>query len=243
MLLNSHNMPLDLLVWNGIPLGLTILCSVAWWWVAQFRRCDSVERAVVLAAVGVVTIHALLEFPLEYLYFVVPTGLLVGSLGPPPRHATRYGDRSAAAGSLAVLALMTGYLFVEYSSVEEASRDNRMLAAGYASSAALPPVRLIDAPVAFMKLWRTEARPAMTPEELEWMRKVTYRHPASPTLLRYAAALGLNGQEGEAARTLTQLCNMHRAVRCDEGRASWEALQSRFAALQPIAYPPTPNAH
>jgi Virulence factor membrane-bound polymerase, C-terminal/O-Antigen ligase/Protein glycosylation ligase len=242
MLMNSHNTPLDLLVWNGIPLGLAIVLGVIWWWVHQIRRCDSVERAVVLVALGVVSIHALLEFPLDYLYFVVPTGLLVGSLSPPPSTATRPLARAAAAGVLGISALIASYLFAEYSRVEDASRDNRMLAAGYAPSAALPQVRVIDAPVAFMTLWRTEARPSMTPEELDWMRKVTYRYPASPTLLRYAAALGLNGQAQEAARTLVQLCNMHRATRCDEGRVSWRLLQTRFAPLASIAYPPTPNA-
>jgi hypothetical protein len=117
-----------------------------------------------------------------------------------------------------------------------------MLAAGYAQSASLPDVVLLDEPRDYMLYWRTEAAPGMSVKQLAWMADMAGRNPAPPTLLRYATALGLNGRPEDARRTLVQLCNMHKAVRCDEGRASWTLLQQRFEVLRSIPYPATPAA-
>ena len=241
MLRNSHSLPLDLLIWNGIPIGLLTIGVLVWWLIRQARLCNSAERGVVLAAVVVVTVHATFEFPLEYLYFLVPTGLLVGALevwddtSPAPTV-----PRGAVAALLAALAGMTVWVGVEYMRVEEGSRDNRMLAARYSRSAALPDVLLLDEPREYMKFWRTQAREGMSAPELNWMRRIAERNPAPPTLLRYATALGLNGQPAGSARTLVQLCNMHWPERCEEGRKSWAQLQVNFPVLGAIAYPRSP---
>lgn len=243
MLRNSHNVVLDILIWNGIPLGLLILSAIAWWWWRQFKACNNAERGVALAALGIVAVHCLFEFPLEYLYFLVPTGLLVGLLeawGAPPTVALPRLPRAASAMTVTLLSAALVWIGVEYLKVEEGSRENRMLAAGYAQSASLPDVVLLDEPRDYMLYWRTEAAPGMSVKQLAWMADMAGRNPAPPTLLRYATALGLNGRPEDARRTLVQLCNMHKAVRCDEGRASWTLLQQRFEVLRSIPYPATP---
>jgi hypothetical protein len=243
MLRNGHSLLLDLLLWNGVPVGLLIIAGIGWWWFRQIRRCDSAERGLVLAAVGIVFVHALLEFPLEYYYFLIPTALFVGALEADPSDATRHRfARTAMAALLTGFAVAAAWVFVEYVQVEEASRENRMLAAGYSRSASLPRLVLLDEPIDYMRFWRTEARAGMSAEEMTRMRKVVERNPAPSSLLRYATAEGLNGQPEEAARTLVQLCNMHRAERCDEGRTSWQRLRVAFPVLQSVAYPATPVA-
>lgn len=243
MLRNGHNLLFDLLLWNGIPIGLLLIGAIGWWWIKQIRLCTSVERAVVLSAIGIVFVHSLLEFPLEYFYFLIPIGLFVGSLEsePPAGKGHRFG-RTTMGAMLIGFVIAAGWIFLEYVQVEEASRENRMLAAGYARSASLPQLVLLDEPVDYMRFWRTEARAGMSSEDMARMKRVIQRNPAPSSLLRYATALGLNGQSAQAAHTLIQLCNMHRAVRCDEGRNSWQRLVTVFPALQGIAYPATPGA-
>ena len=242
MLRNGHNLLFDLLLWNGIPIGLLLIGAIGWWWIKQIRLCTSVERAVVLSAIGIVFVHSLLEFPLEYFYFLIPIGLFVGSLEsePPAGKGHRFG-RTTMGAMLIGFVIAAGWIFLEYVQVEEASRENRMLAAGYARSASLPQLVLLDEPVDYMRFWRTEARAGMSSEDMARMKRVVQRNPAPSSLLRYATALGLNGQSAQAAHTLIQLCNMHRAVRCDEGRNSWQRLVTVFPALQGIAYPATPG--
>ena len=240
MLRNSHNTLLDLLLWNGVPLGLLFIGALAWWWFVQLRACVSAERWVLLSAVGVVFVHAMFEYPFEYLYFLLPVGLLMGVLDVSVNRlgVPRRVPRAAVASALVGLTAAVAWVGVEYMRVEEGSRDNRMLAAGYARSANLPDVTLLDEPREYMRFWRTEARAGMTEGELVWMRKVVERNPAPPSLLRYAIAMGLNGRPDEAAQTLVQLCNMHRVSSCAEGRKSWGVAQERFAPLRSVPYPP-----
>lgn len=242
MLRQSHNVPLDLLVWNGIPLGLLLIACIAAWWLRQLRRCDSAERAVVFAAVSLLMLYSLTEFPLESFFFLVPFGLLVGALeGWSPARSTTTAPRPAAAVVVAGVAAMCAAVAIEYFDVEQASRDGRMLAAGFVSGAKLPAPMLLDEPIEYVRFWRTPARPEMSAEELDWMRRVVGRNPSPPTLLRYAIANGLNGQPQLASQTLVRLCNMHNAPRCDEGRKSWLLLQANFPVLSSITYPPTPQ--
>lgn len=242
MLRNSHNVVLDLLLWNGIPLGLLLIGIVVWWFVRRLRDCADAERWLLLVGVGVVAVHALLEYPLEYLYFLLPVGLMVGAVEGLAGEAKPWRiPRAALWAPLAVLAGFTAWVAVEYTRIEEASRQGLMLMAGYARSADAPDARLLDGPREYIVFWKTAARPGMSADELKWMRDVVERSPSPPALLRYAAATGLNGRALDSAATLTRLCNMHRPSRCEEGRTSWHQLQSQYPALLAVPYPPTPR--
>lgn len=244
MLRNSHSFPMDLLVWNGIPLGSTILVLIAFWWVQQLRRCDSVERGALLGMVGIVFVHSLFEFPFEYLYFLIPCGLFVGLLeGLPVEGAVRLGvhvPRAVMATLVSTLAAFTAWILVEYVEVQDASSNNRLVAAKFAARADLPDVILLDEPREYMRFWRTEAKPDMSAKELAFMRSIALRNPSPPSLLRYATALGVNGAAADSARMLVSLCNMHRKERCDEGRKSWALLQARYPSLLAVDFPPAP---
>src|SRR5690606_26583080 len=106
--------------------------------------------------------------------------------------------------------------------------------------APVPDVLLLDQPREFHRFMMTRARENMPPAELEWMRRVAMREPRAPALLRYALAAGLNQRHEEAAHALARMCRMNLARRCDEGRASWTALQQRYPTLLNVPYPPTP---
>lgn len=242
MLRNAHSLPLDLLIWNGIPLGLLVMGLAGLWWWQAVKQTVCVERAVVLAAVGLISLYSMIEFPLESFHFLVPFGLLVGALeGWSDAREPARAPRVALAFAVVCVAALAARVAIEYLDVENASRNGRMRAAGLAASAVLPSTILLDEPVEYIRFWFTQARAGMPETDLRWMRKITARNPSPPSLLRYATATGLNGQPEMAAKTLIQLCNMHRAKRCDEGRKSWGHLQQNFPCLSTIPFPATPT--
>ena len=243
MFVNGHNLVLDLLLWNGMPLGLLLVGVLTWWITRQLRRCDTIERWMLFAAVGAVFIHAMFEYPLEYLYFLLPLGLLMGALdGLDPDARAWQAPRWIAALPLPALTAMLVWIAVEYLAVEESSRQLRMVVAGIGvdkvRSIPPPDVRLLDAPRELHRYMVTPARAQMTAAEVRWMRTVTERNPMPPALLRYATAAGLNGQPGEATDALTRLCFMHGLERCREGRDAWQKLQQTYPKLETIAFPP-----
>lgn len=75
---SGHNILLDIIVWNGLPLGLLIIGYMACWILWLNHKAKSLESVVALLMVGAILIHALLEFPLRYAYFLFPLGFLLG---------------------------------------------------------------------------------------------------------------------------------------------------------------------
>lgn len=83
---SSHNVLLDLLVWNGPILGGLFILVVGAWIIrlGVFSRTQSSHFAML--AVSFALIHAMLEYPLEYAYFLLPVGLLLGLMDGEQHH-------------------------------------------------------------------------------------------------------------------------------------------------------------
>lgn len=240
MVQNSHNLLLDLMLWNGAWLGLAVMGCLVWWYVKQVRNCGSTERFTLIAAVSVIGVHALLEYPLDHVYFLLPFGLLIGLLELPgtPKPVL---PRPLFAGALAFMLAMLLWIGDEYLTVEQANRDVRLLLAGYGvdkvPSVPPPDVRLLDGPREYHRFMITPARPGMREDELDWLLRVMQRNAYPPAMMRYAVAAGLNGRPDEAALTLRRLCHMHVEARCDEARDAWAAVQRQYAVLRAVSAP------
>lgn len=243
--MQSHNLVLDLLLYNGLPLGILCVVAILWWLVRQIRSCRTLDQWTLLAGIGTVLLHALFEYPLDYLYFLLPVALMVGAL-------ESLGDarplaivpRPAMAIAVVAVTGMLGWVCAEYLEVQQTARQLRFVMAGIGvdkvPTAPEPQVWLLDEPRAFHRYWHTRVHSGMSEEELNAMRNLMMREPKPPAMLRYAWAAGINGRAEEAAVVLGRLCKLHPAFRCDEGRQSWALLAKNYDVLTRIAYPDTP---
>lgn len=239
---HSHNLVLDLLLWNGIPIGAFIIAALVWWFFAHIRACRDSRVVWLLAAVGGVFAHGMLEFPLEYAYFLIPVGLAMGAVDTysPAGGRLLHVPRWALLSFTALLSVVFVGTAVEYLKAEENYRTLRMESAriGVARiETPAPELRLLTQLGAFLQFARTEANPGMRPEQVDWMRKVSERFGYPPTLFRYALAAGLNGQPEVARETLARICRIHEPQRCIEAREGWAALQMRYPQLVGITVP------
>ncbi len=75
---SAHNVLLDLLVWNGVPLGLLIIIYMVLWLFWLSKNAKDITSIIALLMVSAILIHALLEFPQRYAYFLLPLGFLLG---------------------------------------------------------------------------------------------------------------------------------------------------------------------
>ena len=239
---SSHNLVLDLLVWNGIPLGLLICGVSVGWAVFHFRQRKGPAVAFMLCAIAVVFVHAMLEYPLSYLYFLLPVGLLMGAVDSTTsmRGQVLVGRRSVIAMIAASAALLAAITF-EYIQIESNVRTLRFELARIGSAvivSEVPDLHLLTQWGAYLRFVRSEATPAMSEADIATMRKVAERFPYSPALLRYAEANALNGHPDRAAATLRDLCALHGARRCAESLAAWHRLSSEsYPQLSKIELP------
>jgi hypothetical protein len=102
-MLQSHNIVLDLVLWNGFVLGLGIAAVLAWWCWTVVRRVSSLEQWALMSFVMVLGTHAMLEYPLQYAYFLLPVGLVMGTLNTTLSFGTAFAPRKwLMAGLLAL---------------------------------------------------------------------------------------------------------------------------------------------
>lgn len=243
MLQDSHNVVLDLMVWMGVPLAALFVAAVVVWLAVQVRRCRDARCWSLLAACAAILTHGLLEYPLDYTFFLLPLGLMMGSVeGLSAQPAGRTWSRWTLALPLAGLAAMLLWIGAECMKLEDSTRQLRFfkLGIGIDRVATVPPpdVKLLDAPREYHRYWLTPARAGMSVEQLDWMRDVMQRNAAPPAMLRYALAAGLNGRTDEASKTLALICSLHDEKRCSEGRQSWAQLQRQYPQLRGIEMAP-----
>jgi O-antigen ligase len=94
---HTHNLPLQFLVELGIPLGTLVLGLLLWALWKAFRACittaepDSRMVRTAFVMVLMMVVHSMLEYPLWYAYFLLPTafalGICLGHSGPPAQEA------------------------------------------------------------------------------------------------------------------------------------------------------------
>lgn len=75
---SAHNVLLDLIIWNGIPLAAVIIAYFTCWFLWLNQQAKNTISIVAIMMVCTVLIHAMLEFPQRYAYFLLTCGFLLG---------------------------------------------------------------------------------------------------------------------------------------------------------------------
>lgn len=224
---SSHNFVLDLLVWNGLPLGLLMTMAIGIWYLAHWKSARTATQSLALAVLSVFLWHSFLEQPHFSVMFLVPVGLLVGALSasaPAPEAGGRWSVREGGVAlAVVAMAFCTALVTRDYFRIEAAWMAERLRAARIGS---LDPVPLPDTLTlghlqAALELGRVEPLVGMTKDEIEAIRQITYRMPGQVGILKLARAQALNGQADEAELTLARLCRTHPKPVCDRVLELW----------------------
>lgn len=232
----AHNVLLDLLVWFGVPLSIT-LCGLAcvWLWTraAAIRHANDWYAVALLIPFG---IHSLLEFPFAYAYFLFPAGYLIGVLDSGrEKFRGMTVTRGMARSVLLVWIVIAGKVAHEYMLAEEDYRVARAEALRVGRTPLeyrRPQLQLLTQLDALNKSIRVVPTPKMKTIELEMLRMAAMRFPSIAIQNRYAMALALNGDLAEARRQLKVIRSMHGARTYEAVSAQWsEFARDKFPQL------------
>jgi O-antigen ligase len=234
---HSHNLFLDLMLWCGVPLGLLLSFGLCLWFWRRLRAVADAQALLLFLLVAVVANHALLELPLHYAYFLLPTGLAMGALDS-RTSALMLSLRRAWVTSSTWLVCITllGFVVYDYMRIEASYQVLRFEWAGVRSKADRnpPDVFVLDQLRALIVYARFEPTREMPNAKLEWMRKVASVYPSSGVIHKYAVALAWNGQPDEAAIWLRRMCAMSPASQCGAIKRSWQGLAAQDAAIASV---------
>jgi O-antigen ligase len=238
----SHNLVLDLLIYNGLPLGLLICAALVAWFVRQIAACRNAQSWCLLMMLFALFVHALLEFPLHFSYYLLLVGLLMGFVGEsrPALPPARLAPRITLAIPTLALALLAGAIGLEYLKAEEALRDLELTARRIGPAASELPRAdwfFVDGWAAYHRAVTVGVEAGMPANEIENLRRVARRYPYPDVLERNALASALNGQFDVAKHVLLHSCKVHTLPICEGMQRRWKTLQSEHPALRKLAFP------
>lgn len=220
----SHNLFLDLVLWCGIPVGLLAsLYLVRWFWFGV-RAVSRAEDAVLILFLLVIGNHAMLELPLQYAYFLLPVGLVMGVLDVRLKaHPILVMERWSVLLVWSISVLLLALIIRDYARVETSYQELRFEWAHIktASPGKPPDVLLLTQFREFIRMSRFEPVSGTSADDLDRLRKVTGTYPGSATISKLALALALNQQAAEAQLWINRMCRMEPESRCNAARKAW----------------------
>lgn len=210
---HSHNIILDIFIWNGIPLGILIIGFIGWWLYQLSKLAISIEAFAALSMVGAVLVHGMLEFPLEYAFFLLPVGFLLG-LVQSENNNTKTIRVNNKLFSMFIVSAFSLYIwiFLEYKTIEkdvQLARFESLNIGNIHANRSAPKILLLSQLRDQLKFIRTPPVANMSKDELNWMKSVSYRYATPTALYRYAQALALNNQLHEAKKHLLIIEKLH----------------------------------
>jgi hypothetical protein len=231
---NAHNVVLDLLAWNGIPLGLLLTGACAYWFVSRMKGAVQTSAVYAMACLLPIAVHSMVEFPFAYAYFLLTAGLMVGIV-----EASHIGIKTFrvnlrwVGSALAVWFVLGGYIVYEYFLIEEDFRIVRFENLRIGQTPAeykTPDVWMLSHMGAMLRAARQQALPGMRADDLENLRKASLRFAYGSLSLRYALALGLNGNASGATRQMAIIRGIY-------GDEYYQAAVSILRGMQQEKYP------
>ncbi|WP_171497269.1 PglL family O-oligosaccharyltransferase, partial [Acinetobacter junii] len=193
----THNLFLEILIWNGIWIGSLIIIVIVICFFKLVCRARSLDSIIGLMFIGVVLIHAMLEYPLAYAYYLLPVGfilgLIYGELIPVNNFITLSNKFSAMFISFGVILMIL--VWVDYRKVEV---DHRLLRFELLRVGTLkaeqksPDVFILTQLSEYIWAARTKPVAGMSDEDIERIRKVAYRYPDGFLVYKYIMVLYLN---------------------------------------------------
>ena len=237
----SHNLFLDLLIWNGVPLGAALIALILVWLALAVRRVESTTEILLLLAVVSVLVHSLLEYPHAYAFFLLPTGFMIGAnsgLRSKPRRLLV--TRPSALIFTCLLGFAAALTVVDYSRARanfDALRFE-MARIGTGRNSAPPQLKVLTQLQAFATTDRMPIHANASDTEVALLSKVAKRFPAERTLMQYAAVSAGRGDYQEARTTLVRLCKLYPAERCAFAGSVWSNWsKTRYPWLGPVPFP------
>lgn len=208
---SSHNFALDLLVWNGIPIGGLILLYLICWLYWLNRGVKESISMVATLMVCAILIHGLLEYPLHYAYFLLPMGFLLGLIQAQYPKLPSVQLPALLVSVVIVLGLtLTAVVYRDYDLYKQQS--------AYASKTLLSPEQQA---VMQRKIWvltqfeervwwiHLDPQQTMTDAELQHIARVVANSASAYDLHKYAQLLAANHQKTEAEHQLWIIKQLH----------------------------------
>ena len=209
----SHNIVLDMLLWNGPWIGGIIVLFFTAWLGKLFFQKNTVESLFAWVGLLFFLTHSMLEYPHAYLFLLLPAGLLIGIIeGQQNKGGFALSVPRVVVAIIAVAGLAGTVVFWKnYSIIEDDYRiANRRMEMDFIpeEQQAASQTILLSNVQAFIYFMRLPVKDGYSAERLQWVEKFIIRYPRKFALIKFSYILALNGQQDKAIMQIIKLKNI-----------------------------------
>lgn len=215
---HTHNLFIDLLIWFGLPLGGLLIVLIVMQLLRAVSHFDA-DNAVPLALCMTLFVHALLEFPHNYAYFLVPVAIAWAnvktqqSVGRP-----LFSVPAWSLGAVAALVLTPLFFFLanDYLDQEAQLRHAKLEWAikGYASPPTPAPYGLLPDLEDLNYFARRKPENPLTPDESDRLQRVLSMYPSRSILSVSITMFENSGLTSRAKYWKERACAVYRGEFC-----------------------------
>lgn len=213
---NSHSILLDLLIWNGPIIGLILIAFLFLWLFRLAVHAKTLESSFALLFSGFILVHGAVEYPLEYAYFLLPLGIMLGVAESEAFKGFGVDSKVAkwflvVCGSIGILLLFQ--VWVEYQKVETGFQQMRYDRANIGRPRPWPEdsaIVLLTQLDARLRAAYVDIDSSITDDEIDNLCGVAHREPYPLELYRCGLAKAYRGDAKGAAREFLIIESLHR---------------------------------
>lgn len=237
---HAHNIVIDVLLWVGVPLGLLILLACSVWGVRCLKACAPHRQLVfpvaVLLSMGV---HAMLELPHHFLYFLVPAALCAGWLHASVARQVWSGSKAIWAVAGAAILAMSAVVSYEYFPYQERYTEWRFenSRVGRRPDIEVKPPLLLNQIHDEMALYRLQYDDSLTLERLSWVDAAAAAVASPPGYYAAAKANGILGRPEKARDWMMRYNATMGSDHVKVAQAIWRRDQNLHPELVGLTWP------
>ncbi|ARU27418.1 PglL family O-oligosaccharyltransferase [Cellvibrio sp. PSBB006] len=213
---NTHNILIDLIIWNGPIIGLILIAILIIWLFCLAVRSKTLESSFALLFSGFLLVHGMVEYPLEYAYFLLPLGIMLGVAESESSTGIIVNNKLAKwllGVSSLVGVLLLVQIWTEYQKIEAGFQQMRFDRANigrpkpWANDSSIVLLTQLDAR---LRAAYVDINASITDDEVDSLCRVAHREPYPLELYRCGLAKGYRGDAGGAAREFLIIESLHR---------------------------------
>ena len=216
---SAHNIIFDLLIWNGAIIGGLIVVYLTAWLFWLNKGVKDTVSIIATLMVCAILIHGLLEFPLHYAYFLLPTGFLLGVIQAQYKNLPAIQVSSKITSVIAIIFIVGCAVSIrDYFLYKEQSGIASVKTPLSASQQNVMDKDIILLTQFKERIWWIQLDPKtkMNGEQLAHIERMVANMSAKYDLYKHAQVLAFNGKEKQARHQLWVLETLHNQKRAYE---------------------------
>lgn len=209
---NSHNLFIDLLVWNGILVGFLLIFLILYYLYTLLKNIKNKYDMIFFLILMALFIHSMLEYPFSYGYFLLIGAISCGVLARNIRLSNSVSFRLNAIpvfififGLMSIFIIWRDYLSIITLQKKAFDIDN------FAMDRNLKYEKII-----FLKYFDyniqwilIDPKLKIELEEIDNIRQIIEHFPSQYNLVKFAQLLAYNGYKAEAIIILNKIDKVH----------------------------------